>query len=238
MRSIIVDQRIGEEAERSLEKLGFYVMKAPSFIDLPKANSSHPDTLFFKLGDRLFTYADYTEAALPILSDVREYHVNTALSFVSDQPRPVYPGDCALNALYIGGAILAREASLSSSVKEYAESIGIKILNVKQGYPACSVLKIDEKSAVTADKGMARALSKIGVETLLISEGNIALPPHEYGFIGGASFVFSDKVCFFGDIDTHPDSGKIREFAEKRGLKLLSLSSGALTDLGGAVILE
>ena len=230
MKSIIVDNRISEKEEYSLLKLGFNVLKAPSCHGLPTANASHPDTLFCKLGNNLFTYADYAEEAMPLLSDIREYHRNVKISFVSDIPSPIYPGDCQLNALYVGGKLYARRQSLSSSVGSFAESGGIELVGVKQGYPACSVMKIDENGAVTSDRGMADSLVKNGIDVLLISEGNISLPPHKYGFIGGASFVFSDTAYFFGDITTHPDAEKIISFIK-------SLTNSFLYDMQNSGIL-
>ena len=238
MKSIIVDKRINEETERSLLKLGFNVMKAPSFPGLPTAICSHPDSLFFRFKRRLFTYADYAETALPLLSDIREYHRDINIHFVSDIPRSVYPEDTHLNALYINGRIFARRQSISSAISELCKAEGMEIVNVRQGYPACSVLKLDEKSAVTADKGMAKALSENGIDTLTITEGGIELFPHEYGFIGGASFVFSGTAYFFGDLQKHPDGARISDFIASKGLRAVSLGSGALTDLGGAVVFE
>ena len=238
MKSIIVDNRISEKIERSLLRLGFFVMKAPTHPSLSAAIASHPDTLFFKLKNRLFSYADHTEAALPMFSDIREYHSDITFGFSGDDPSSVYPGDCALNALFIGGRIYAREKSLSPLIREFAEKEGLSIKGVNQGYPACSVLKINENSAITSDLGMAKAMSEDGIDVLLIEAGHIALPPHKYGFIGGASFVFSNKVCFFGDISKHPDCGKITDFIKGKSLDILSLSDEPLVDLGGAVIFE
>ena len=238
MKSIIVDNRISSEIEHSLEKLGFLVMKAPAHESLPVANSSHPDTLFFRLFDRLFCFSDYVESMLPILSDIREYHRNVSFTFVSESPSPTYPDDCALNALFIGGRVYAREKSLSGAIKEALKKESITLVSVKQGYPACSVMKLNEKSAITSDKGMAEALTKDGIDVLLINQGHISLPPHEYGFIGGASFVYRSTAYFFGSLNQHPDEVKILDFLEKQGLKAVFLSDAPLVDLGGASVFE
>ena len=84
---------------------------------------------------------------------------------------------------------------------------------------------------------MAKVLNDNGIEVTLIREGHISLPPHEYGFIGGASGVFENKVYFFGDIKTHPDSDIIEEALRRAGLEPISLSSEPLCDLGGIVFL-
>ena len=47
-----------------------------------------------------------------------------------------------------------------------------------------------------------------------------------------------DEIFFFGDVDTHPDGGKIRDFAAERGMKCVCLGDGPLTDLGGMMIVS
>ena len=47
MKSLLVDARISEEAERELMRLGFNVMKLPPLSALPRATESHADTLIF-----------------------------------------------------------------------------------------------------------------------------------------------------------------------------------------------
>ena len=189
-------------------------------------------------GEKVFTYADYAEYALPVLSDLREYYRRLSFIFVSETPTSVYPGDCGLNALRIGNKIYARMKSLAETVKKTAIKENAELKDVKQGYPACSVLKLTDKAAITSDRGMAKTLSEDGVEVLLIQEGYISLPPHQYGFIGGASFVYSNTVYFFGDLKSHPDNDKILSFVEGLGLRAVSLGEGALLDLGGALVFE
>ena len=120
---------------------------------------------------------------------------------------------------------------------EIGKKSGLTLLNVNQSYPNCSILKIDEQSAVTSDRGLYKALCENGIDTLLIEEGHISLPPYEYGFIGGASGVYGDKVMFFGNIDLHPDGEKIRKFIQEKGKRCISLSDAPLRDLGGMIFI-
>ena len=120
---------------------------------------------------------------------------------------------------------------------EIAKKQGKTLVNVNQSYPNCSILRLDDESAITADRGLYKALCSIGIDTLLISEGHISLPPYRYGFIGGASGVFDGRVMFFGNIDLHPDGEKIRQFISARGKKCISLSREPLRDFGGMIFL-
>ena len=224
--------------QRTLELSGFFVLPLPEHPSLPVAIRSHPDTLFYRIGDELFTYADFVENALPVLSDLREYHRDIRLHFVSETPGDKYPDDCALNVLNLSGRAYCRSDSASVTVREHLLAAGIPLRSVKQGYPACSVMALGDSSAITSDRGMARALSDDGVSVLLIEAGGISLPPHEYGFIGGASFVHRDTVYFFGDVRSHNDGERIINFINERGYKVISLSGEPLIDLGGALVFE
>ena len=237
-KSIIVDERIDKEIELSLKRLGFFVIRLPMSSLLPDAIGSHPDSLILKLGEVLISYSSYVEDGLSVFSDVREYHRNIRLSFVSEEPGKEYPSDCRLNALVAGDRLFARLDSLANGVRETAERQGLRLINTRQGYPACSTLMLDESHAVTADRGLGAVLESEGIKVLLISSGGISLPPYEYGFIGGASFVYKDAVYFFGDLSSHPDGERIRAFLSDAGYEAISLSQGALFDYGGAVILE
>ncbi len=238
MKSIIVDERINSKCRHSLLRLGFNCLLMPAFSELPEAVRSHPDSLIFKHKNRLFCYASYTEAGMSVFSDIREYHSNTVISFLSDEAGKNYPEDTRLNALVMGDRLFARLDSLAEGIKEYARSAGITLINTRQGYPACTTLTFGEKYAITADRGMKTALECEGMNVLLISEGGISLFPYEYGFIGGASFVHENTVYFFGDIHSHRDGDAICDFINSRGFSVVSLSEGGLVDLGGAVILE
>lgn len=238
MKSILVDNRISEECERSLLRLGFTVMKLPACKALPKAIESHADTLIFKHQNDLFTYADYCEAASYVFSDLRYFYPKLKIHFTSDVPKDNFPDDCKLNALVMNGRLFARGDSLSDAVLSFAKKSGLSIVNVKQGYPACSVLRLSDTHAITADKGLAGALERNGISVSLIQSGEIELFPYEYGFIGGACCVFKDTVYFFGDYTLHPDKEKIEEAARAAGVSLYSLSKHPLVDLGGALFLE
>lgn len=238
MKSIIVDERIDKDAELSLMRLGFFIMKLPGCSLLPEAIRSHPDSLILKCGDELISYSSYVEEGLSVFSDVREYHRNIRLTFVSDEPGKKYPSDCKLNAIVQRNRLFARLDSLAEGVKKFAEGAGLRLINTRQGYPACSTLTLGDTHAITADKGLKKALEAEGTKVLLISEGGISLPPYEYGFIGGASFVYEKRVYFFGDILTHPNGELIKDFLHSIGYEAVSLSRGALIDYGGAVILE
>ena len=121
---------------------------------------------------------------------------------------------------------------------EYAKAAGLEINNTKQGYPACTTLALSNSSAISADEGMARVLSQNGINVTLINNGDISLPPYEYGFIGGASGVYRDKLYFIGDYKLHRDAEKIENSIKEVNLTPLSLGAFPLLDLGRIIFID
>lgn len=236
----IVDTRIGAEAERGLMLRGYRVVTLPPFSKLSEAVASHPDMLIRRIGNEYISYADYCEEASYVFSDLSLMlrGAGVRFTFSADEVAPTYPKDVGLNALKIGGKLFCRKDSASSLMLESAKTQGLEIIDVKQGYPACTVLKLNEEAVITADRGMHKVLRAHGIRVTLIEDGNISLPPHEYGFIGGAGEVDGDTLYLFGDPMTHRDGDKIIEAARNEGLKVVPLSSGVLRDLGGILFAE
>ncbi len=234
MKIIIVDNRISQKCERALEKEGFYLIKLPADPTLGEAVRSHPDTVLFYCDEEIITTAEYCDVAAYIFSDVREFAPNVRIGFTDDRRSDRYPYDCVLNSLVIGNKIFCKADTVSEGIKDFATRHGYEIIHTKQGYPACSVLAFGD-SAITADRGLAATLENNGVRVTLINEGNVSLPPHSYGFIGGASGVVGNKVYFFGNIDLHPDAKIIRDAITSEGYIPVSLSDEELCDFGGFI---
>ena len=222
---ILVSGNIPDACVKTLSSLGFGVKKLPPFSRLAAPVSSHFDMLIFPLGDKLLTHRAYYE-------ENGSFFDGLGLPFVlSDEPfSGVYPRDILFNALDCGnGTLLSNTEYTSSFLKNAYPSL----VGVKQGYTRCSCAQVG-KGFITADKGIAKALERLGVPSLLITPGSVALPGYGYGFIGGASLrLDGHTTAFFGDISTHPDADKIFAFAKDLGVTLVNLSDSFLTDVGG-----
>ena len=234
----IVDERISLAAKARLSELGFRVFALPRCERLPEATASHPDMLVFRLGRELFVEARYYEDNKALFTELKE-----SLPFIDIRAVQVtlcneYPRDCALNVLRMGERIFVKSDSVAPEILASASERGIKTVSVKQGYPACTVLALGKSHAITSDRGMARALSGEGIEVLLIEDGDISLPPHEYGFIGGSAGVFGDKVYFIGDPKIHRCSDEICAFCRASGYEPVSLCSDILRDLGRILFID
>ncbi len=148
-----------------------------------------------------------------------------------------YPTNVALNAAVVGKNVICREASLDHRVHKYCIAHGYEIISVKQGYAKCSCAVVSDKAIITADKGIYHSLEESKIDVLLIEEGRVRLDGTNYGFIGGASGYDKDvnTLYFCGSIERHPDYPQIKSFCNDHGTRIVSLTDGELTDIGGIV---
>ena len=237
MAIAIVDERISDKCERALLLRGFTVVKTKACSSLSPAVCAHPDMLMFVHKNNIISSADYCDSAPYVFSDLREYGEDVSITFTDDKFESTYPRDAIFNALAIGERLFAKTDTVSKSVLELADKNHLKVIKVSQGYPACTVLPIGENAAITSDNGMAKAMQKEGISVTLIENGDIALPPHDYGFIGGACGVFKDTVYFIGNLELHKDKDKIKEAIAKAGKSIVSLSDEPLADLGRIIFI-
>ena len=237
MKIAIVDNRIPFEMERALTVRGYRVISLPASPRLSSPIASHPDMLIKLIGSEIVTTADYCEVAGAEISMIYDA-TRMRCHFTSDAHGERYPEDVIFNSLTLGSRIYARLESLSPYLKDLALRMGFELRNVRQGYPACTTLKLSDKAVITADEGMASALSRDGIRVYRIKSGGILLPPYEYGFIGGAAGVDNGIVYFLGDYKNHPSADIIEDAVEREGLRAVSLTRSPLTDLGGILFAE
>lgn len=147
-----------------------------------------------------------------------------------------YPGDVALNCFALGNKLYGKVESIDRNLLNIYQMGGVEVVPVSQGYTKCSTCIVDKGSIITADKSIASAANGNGIEVLLISEGHIALPGYNYGFIGGCSGLLDERMlAFTGDILRHPDGAQILYFCAQRGVDIVCLQEGVLCDVGGIV---
>ena len=233
----IVSENISAECERALMLRGFRTVTLPHAGRMSEAVDAHADMLIARLGNDYVTTADYCERAGCAISEIYDA-VHPRFHFTSDEHGKEYPCDVIFNCLVLGKKIFTRKKSTSKYLLELAKRLGYEIINVNQGYPACTVLKLSDEAVITADRGMASALCEHGVRVYTIEDGGILLEPHEYGFIGGAGGVYDGVAYFLGDVTKHPSYDAILDALDSEGLKHVSLSGDTLTDLGGILFAE
>lgn len=232
----LVDCRASEEHVAALRSHGYGVILLPPDNRLSSPVASHPDLIFCRLGSVLVCRGEYLSEHPEHAERIR---AATELPItVSDaSASPEYPGDVGLCALACGEHLFCRTASALPELLREARSAGMSVVDVSQGYTACSCLAPADGRIITADVGIARAARALGIAVLLISPGGVLLPPYEYGFIGGCGGVGAEEVFFYGDPLTHPDGRDICRFIEESGKTVVALGDGPLLDLGKIIFI-
>jgi hypothetical protein len=202
--------------------------------------SCHPDIYFFQLDEKTLVHApNVPEEILFSLS-------KNGIELVKGEkfPHGSYPYTAPYNAVRVGEAVFHNLQCADTVMLKKIHEFGLKTVNVSQGYSRCSVLALDDKALITADKGIAEAVcyaretGNAELDALVISSGSVLLPGEKYGFLGGASGKMPDgTVLFLGDIDLHPNASKIKDFLIKCCVDYIDLKGLPLYDAGGLITL-
>ena len=138
----------------------------------------------------------------------------------------------AQNCVFLDEYFIHNLKYTAPEILSEAKAQGLELINVRQGYTKCSCAVVDVRSIITADKGIITALIGKNVEVLEIEAGHVLLDGFEYGFIGGASGRVQDCMMFNGDLSSHPDGERIRDFIKSRGIDIFEVKNRPLYDIG------
>lgn len=108
-----------------------------------------------------------------------------------------YPDNVAYNIARMNDFVVANEKYADELIISYYKKIGMEVINVRQGYTKCNICTDGEK-VLTEDAGIYNALQKHKKEVMLIPSGEVCLDGFPYGFIGGASVCFGNRMVFCG----------------------------------------
>lgn len=148
-----------------------------------------------------------------------------------------YPGDIILNAVNTSSHFIHRLASTDKVLLEYVNNK--KLINVKQGYTKCSTAVINDNAFITSDKCIYEALTKEGLDVLMVPAGGIELPDLDYGFIGGTCGALNNKtMVFYGDIQCYPYKEQVLSYLRQHNIEAVSLGDGPLIDRGSIFFIE
>lgn len=212
----------------ALDTLGITAIQTEEERRLPKPVRFHPDLQVSPLYDKQM----FVLKRSPLNNQlVRQ---GFSVSETERCPEQTYPKDVLCGCLVWNSYLIGNPRGVDPAIQEAAQKQGLQFLPVGQGYCACSVALVDANHAITADRGLERALKAEGFEVLLIRPGFIELPGYDTGFIGGCSGKLApDKMAFAGQLSSHPDGELIRAFLKSQGISAVELRKGPLLDVGG-----
>lgn len=232
---VLIDGRAGESAISNLERRGIKVLKTQKCTPLYEAVSFHPDMFIHHLGGSSMVCAP--NAPSKTVEELFSLGFNIIKGRKSITGK--YPDDIAYNVARIDNYAVCNTAYTDPVLMECLRNLGVKLIDVKQGYSKCSILIAGRRSIITSDEGVYRTFLPYDFELLKIRPGFIELKGLNYGFIGGAAGLISQKVlAFAGNIKCHPDFDEILKFLCKNGIDIEVLESGKLQDIGTLIPLK
>ncbi|MBR6701008.1 MAG: hypothetical protein IKL72_04685 [Firmicutes bacterium] len=214
MKNIYLSKNTVPSLAEYLEHKGWNINIISGASYLKTHISSHPDIYMCKLG---------------VMDEAPVFYGNPN-SLGSD-----YPKDVPYNAACTGKYFIHNLKYTDEKLLEYARSLELEFVNVRQGYSKCSIAVIDEDSVITSDEGIAKALRFKGLDVLLMQKGHIRLPGYAYGFIGGTCGRIGDEIVFNGDLSAHPDHDIICDFITSKGLTVKYFKGYQLEDIGSVI---
>ena len=230
----VVGERCPEGAVSRLLSLSGVaeVIRLPRDTLLPLPIADHPDSLICIFEEKLYVHESYSEEARDKLLYLCR-RCGLELLAVGGERGREYPLDCGLNALALPShhLLIGRRKSLAEPLRALANG------DTRQGYAACTALFCDG-CIITADPAIIKTAERLNVPTHKISGKGISLPGYNEGFIGGAGGFFEKTVCLFGSPEHSESAREVACFCKARGLSLISLEDGPLTDRGGVKFVE
>ncbi len=222
---------LSENANRILKD--FLMRKGYGLVEIRRtgkvydAVSSHGDIYLCKIRNELVA----APVQLPFLLEGLLLS-RTEFTRGASDPGYRYPANVRYNAAQIGGYLVHNTKHTDPVILSRAKDLDLKLIHVKQGYTKCNLVVVDENSAITSDAGLASALTKHGIDILLISQGHVRLSGFPYGFLGGASGRVDGEIIFNGNLSAHPDQEEIKEFISRKGLMTVWFEEYPLEDIG------
>lgn len=218
------------EADKAIDTLHSFGIKTyliQKHSDLPKPVCSHADLQMLHLCDnRILTSGEHLCAG--------ELQKNFSVKIIGEALGNRYPDDIKLNCKLLGNKIFLNKKTIAREILEFADLVGLDVINVNQGYTGCSICAVNESAIITDDESVFSAAQIFLNDALLISKGSIRLKGYGYGFIGGCCGKLSyNKLAVNGRIESHTDKYKIIDFCERYGIEIVELTNEVLTDIGG-----
>lgn len=225
-KKLIISPLMTDECRQNLVSLGFEIVDSAPLCGVQQGLRYHPDM-------QLACAADGVWVCAPEVFDYYKPHfdeLNFRLICGTSTPQRDYPHDIAYNVAVMGRFAIHNFMHTDSV---YLENLRLERVSVAQGYSKCSLCIVSGNAAITADRGIYKALSGRGADVLLIRPGFVDLPGYDCGFIGGASGLADEGLlAFCGNLDLHPDGEAIKKFCAAHGVETLSLGSKPLLDVG------
>ena len=238
MKQLIIDRRMRKLEKEKLKELGYNLVEISRNPNVYEEISSHVDIFVCKIGRKIIIEPNQYGVISKNIS--KKYSIEKGQEKIGKN----YPSDIKYNVCTIGKKALHNFEFCDSKIKQELIEQRYELINTTQGYTNCSIVVIDENSAIVTDKGLYKILQKHNVDVLYLQyEPDIKLLTSQgyskrKGFIGGAISRIGDKIIIFGDLDKIDKEEKIRDFISVRRLNIVEFKELDVIDYGGIVELN
>lgn len=235
MKYLIIDERMRNIEKEKLRSLGYNLIEIKANKKAYAEISSHPDIFVCKIDKKLIVEKSQYEN---INQSIKQ---NNLIEQGGEEISKDYPDDIKYNVCLIGKKAIHNFKYTDSKIKQELIKQNYELINVKQGYTNCSISVIDENSIIISDKGLYDTLKNKNIDILFLNyEPDIKLLKNEEysnkkGFVGGAISRIGNNIVVFGDLDKIDQNKNIRNFIEKRNLKIIEFKGQDVLDYGGII---
>lgn len=224
--AVIVSSDTPQEILNTLHDFGVETISIPHLNNERNSIINHPDVGIVHINSEKFVCSPETYSYYKTILGSAGANLICGETSVNGK----YPKDAAYNIAMVSNYTFLNRKTVDNIL---VDTLKNKIIDIKQGYAKCSICVVDEKSIITEDEGITVAAIANNIDVLKISKGQVRLEGFNYGFIGGCSGKLAKNIlAFAGDITKHTDHVRIRDFCYKKGVEIVSLGKGILTDIG------
>lgn len=244
---LIIDPRMRDLEKEYLRNLGYELVEIYASSNAYQEISGHVDIFCAKIADTLVLesnlYNIYSQKRLynNVIKDFFEsVKITRGKSIVFDK----YPHSVPYNMCIMGNFAIHNFKHTDYILKSKIRDLGLKLIDVEQGYTKCNIAVINERSCITSDKGIADALDRYDIDVLYIDSDDVdikLLNKNSYsdmsGFIGGATAKIGNKFIVFGDMKNikKETRNRIYDFVNSRNIELIDFKGLDIIDYGGIV---
>lgn len=232
VKLVLLDYRTDEEIVNNFDNQDIQYIKTIPCKDLYQAIDGHPDILMHHLGENKIVVAPNIYDEMYNLLTKKGFALTKGNTWLCRN----YPSNIAYNVLRVDCFAFHNTKYTDKAILEEYEKTGVKLIHINQGYAKCSACVIDKNTIITSDYKLAKKAELYNIDALLIKSGGIVLEGLNYGFIGGASGLISQKeLAFTGELKHLEDEKIIIKFLEQKGIDVKILSNKQIVDIGSII---
>ena len=238
MKYIIIDERMREVEKEKLRSLGYELVEIKKSNRLYPEVSSHVDIFACKINDQIVIEESQYDN---IIKQIKNKNIIKGENVLKEK----YPYDIGYNVCTVGNKAIHNFKYTDPRIYDLLLKNNFECIGVKQGYSNCSIAVIDNNSIILSDKGLYNSLRNKDLDILFLDDecdikllnenGNYS---SKTGFIGGAIARLENNVIVFGELNKIDKQDRIKDFIEKKGLKIIDFKDLDIIDYGGIIDID